>query len=142
MIQFIEDDGGRAAAGYRGVTGDCVTRAIAIALERPYQEVYDGLNVLAQREVPRGRKKRSHARTGVHRVTYERYLKAAGWVWVPTMHVGSGCTVHLTMGEVPGGRLVVRLSRHVTAVVHGIVYDTYDPSREGTRCVYGYWHAG
>ena len=21
----------------------------------------------------------------------------------------------------------------------GVVHDTYDPSRDGTRCVYGYW---
>ena len=37
------NDGGRAAAGYKGQTGDCVTRAIAIATERPYREVYDAL---------------------------------------------------------------------------------------------------
>ena len=41
-------DGGRATAGYKGDAGDCVTRAIAIATEIPYQEVYDGLNALAK----------------------------------------------------------------------------------------------
>jgi hypothetical protein len=39
----------------------------------------------------------------------------------------------------PSGRLVVRLSRHLTAMIDGIVHDTYDPRREGTRCVYGWW---
>ena len=42
------DDGGREAAGYKGTTGDCVTRAIAIACELPYQEVYDALNIARQ----------------------------------------------------------------------------------------------
>lgn len=34
---FIFNDGGRAAAGFRGKAGDCVCRAIAIAAERPYR---------------------------------------------------------------------------------------------------------
>lgn len=29
------------------------------------------------------------------------------------------------------------------AYVHGgMVHDTFDPSRDGTRCVYGYWKEG
>ena len=38
-MEYIHDDGGRVAAGYKGKTGDCVTRAIAIATGKPYQEV-------------------------------------------------------------------------------------------------------
>ena len=30
-MDFVFHDGGRAAAGYKGMTGDCVTRSIAIA---------------------------------------------------------------------------------------------------------------
>ena len=41
MIDFKYNDGGRAEAGYKGDTGDCVTRAIAIAAELPYKEVYN-----------------------------------------------------------------------------------------------------
>ena len=43
MVAFQHDDGGRKAAGYKGSAGDCVTRAIAIAAELPYREVYDAL---------------------------------------------------------------------------------------------------
>lgn len=39
---FVKDDGGRGAAGFSGSTRDCVTRAIAIASQRPYAEVYEG----------------------------------------------------------------------------------------------------
>lgn len=42
-LQFQFDDGGRAQAGYKGSTGDCVTRAIAIATGKPYSEVYDAI---------------------------------------------------------------------------------------------------
>jgi hypothetical protein len=47
-MEFVYDDGGRAAAGFKGSTGDCVVRAIAIASGKPYREVYDALNVLSK----------------------------------------------------------------------------------------------
>ena len=55
------------------------------------------------------------------------------------MFIGSGCKVHLRNDELPAGRLIVCLSRHYTAVIDGVIHDTHDPSRGGTRCVYGYW---
>ena len=55
------------------------------------------------------------------------------------MQVGSGCRVHLRREELPKGRLVVRLSRHLTAVIDGVIHDIYNPDRRGTRCVYGYF---
>jgi len=36
-------------------------------------------------------------------------------------------------------RLILSLSKHLAAMVDGVVHDTHDPSRGGTRCVYGYW---
>src|SRR5262245_39162815 len=87
-VWFVVDDGGRAAAGYRGQAGDCVARSIAIAAELPYQTVYDALNLAAKDEPVTGR--RSSARNGVVRPTIRRFLKELGWVWTPTMRVGSG----------------------------------------------------
>lgn len=139
MIELVIDDGGREAAGYRGDTGDCVARAFAIATEQPYQEVYDLINELARRERPRGGRTRSSARLGVHKATNHKLADALGMVWTPTMQIGSGCTVHLTTDELPMGRIVVQLSRHVAAVIDRVLHDTYDSSRDGTRCVYGYW---
>jgi hypothetical protein len=55
------------------------------------------------------------------------------------MMIGTGCTVHLRSDELPGGRLIVALSRHWCAVIDGVIHDLYDCSRGGTRCVYGYW---
>ncbi len=140
---FVNDDGGRADAGFKGKANDCVTRAIAIAAQLPYREVYDALNKMAKRERPRKRNgkpgKRSSSREGVFRKTYQRYLESIGFVWVPTMKIGQGCRVHLRADELPKGRLVVRVSKHVCAVIDGVVHDTHDPSRDGTRCVYGYF---
>jgi len=139
-LTFVYDDGGRAAAGYKGPADDCACRAIAIAAGMPYQEVYDALNVLGQAErLGRRRKSKSSARTGVHKPAIRRYMAAIGWTWTPLMFPGQGCAVHLADGELPPGRLVVSVSRHTVAVIDGIIRDTFDPSRAGTRCVYGYF---
>ena len=140
-MRWIENDGGRAAAGFKGSAGDCVCRSIAIATGKPYQEVYDALNGMAARERWTGRRRgrNSTARDGVYKETIRRYMESIGWKWTPTMHIGKGCTVHLRASELPGGALVVSLSRHSTAVINSVVYDTHDPSRGGSRCVYGYF---
>jgi hypothetical protein len=139
-MDFVFHDGGRAAAGYKGDTRDCVTRSIAIATGKPYQEVYDALNRLAKTERRSSRKrKRSNSRAGVFRKTYQHYLESLGWRWTSTMSIGSGCQIHLKASELPRGPLLVRVSRHLAAVIDGVLYDTHDCSRGGTRCVYGYF---
>ena len=137
-VSWQYNDGGRSGAGYRGDAGDCVVRAIAIATEKQYQEVYVALNALASTEHPRKRR-RSSSRNGVNKSTYTKYLASLGWEWTATMHIGSGCKVHLRADELPAGNLIVRASKHLVAVIDGVVHDTYDSTRNGTRCVYGYW---
>jgi len=139
-MEFKLNDGGRDAAGYKGHAGDCFCRAVAIASRIPYADLYDVINGFGKSE-RRGKykKHKSHARTGVYMRTAKKIMEALGFKWVPTMAIGSGCKVHMRAGELPAGRLVVRVSRHFSAVIDGVINDTYDPSRGGTRCVYGYW---
>jgi hypothetical protein len=142
-IAFQFDDGGRQAAGFKGTTGDCVCRAIAIATEQPYQTVYDALTGLCKQErITKRHQKRSTVRSGIAKPTSEKYLTSLGWTWVPTMTIGSGCRVHLRANELPAGRLIVSVTRHVTTVIDGVLHDTYDCSRDGMRCVYGYFTKG
>lgn len=138
-MDWVYDDGGREAAGYKGHTGDCACRAIAIGTGLAYQDVYAAINAAATRERPRGKARRSNARTGVWPRTVARILVERGWVWTPTMSIGSGTRVHLRADELPPGRVIARVSRHFVAVIDGVVHDTHDPSRDGTRAVYGYW---
>lgn len=140
-MKFVFDDGGRKESGFKGTARDCVCRAIAIATERPYKEVYDLINVFGKEEKPKSRRngKQSSARTGVYKETIRKVMAHLGWVWVPTMTIGSGCKVHLRDGELPMGRLVVSVSRHEVAVIDGVIHDTHDCSRDGNRCVYGYF---
>ena len=132
METFIYDDGGRAKSGFKGKVGDCVVRAIAIATEIPYKEVYTQLTKLQG----------STVRKGVFKKYYDSYLKSIGWKWKATMLVGQGCKTHLKSDELPKGKIIVRLSKHLAAVEDGIVRDTYDCTRNGKRCVYGYYYKG
>lgn len=144
-IAYIFDDGGRAAAGYKGFAGDCVVRAVAIASGLPYREVYDALShgTRTQRKTRRSRT-RASARDGVNvrRKWFRDYMTGIGFEWVPTMNIGTGCRVHLRADDLPAGRLIAKVSRHYVAVIDGVVHDTHDCTRDGTRCVYGYWHRG
>lgn len=171
-MSFIRDDGGRAAAGYSGMTGDCACRAVSIASGKPYQEVYDAL--AGGRASQRQTKHRTNAprRSAAHGINVKRkwfrdYMISLGFTWHPTMQIGSGCKVHLCAEELPAGRLVVAVSKHYTAMIDGVIHDTYDPRRDThcidpdhgqalragqwrnengvcsiqRRCVYGYWQA-
>jgi len=144
-IQFTYDDGGRAAAGFKGRTNDCAVRAIAIATEQSYQQTYDDLTFLKKLWSEKGRSKAAKrnkstsVRDGVHPEVCKPYILQLGWNWTPTMRIGQGCKVHLKADELPSGRLICRLSGHIVAVIDGVIHDTYDPSRGGTRCVYGFF---
>ena len=114
------NDGGRKEAGYKGTTGDCGTRAIAIACELPYQRVYDIVIEYASRErISKRKKHRSHPRTGIYMPTMKRIMEALGWKWKATMGIGTGCKVHLDPNELPKGRIICRVSKHYVAVVDG-----------------------
>jgi hypothetical protein len=142
-MKFQFNDGGRAAAGFKGNAGDCVCRAVTIASGLPYAEVYAKLasETGAQRQGKRTKKRSASARNGVNvrRKWFKDYMASLGFMWTPTMAIGQGCKVHLRSDELPAGRLVVALSKHFAAVVDGVLHDTYEDSRAGTRCVYGYY---
>lgn len=141
-MKFQYNDGGREAAGFKGNAGDCVARAVTIASGRPYAEVYARLaeGTGSQRAGKKGKRSAS-ARNGINvtRKWFKDLMVEWGFVWVPTMTIGSGCKVHLRADELPAGRLVVSVSGHYTTMIDGVINDTWNPDRGGNRCVYGYW---
>jgi hypothetical protein len=159
-MKLVIDDGGRAAYGYKGkAPGDCVCRAIAIVTGRPYPEIYARLNRGSVEErCSRGPTAAKGIRT--RRKWFKDLMSDLGFEWVSCMGIGTGAKVHLHDGELPMGRLVVKVSRHLTAVIDGVIHDTFNPQREAhimefngasssndprvthriaRRCVYGYW---
>ncbi len=146
-LGFHFNDGGREAAGFKGGAGDCVVRAIAIAADLPYMQVYEDLrdanaayaNQRNDRLAKRLNAKGASPRNGNHRNVFHDYIVGHGFEWVPTMKIGAGCQVHLLANELPSGRLIVKVSKHLVAVIEGVIHDTHNPSRGGSRCVYGYY---
>lgn len=159
---WVYNDGGRSTYFKGKKVGDCVARAVAIASGIDYKKVYD---TFAEKQ-SKQRVTKKHLRYATYNHTSARYswkdgkvrfaktaqhgvavkrkwfkdqMREWGFRWVPTMKIGSGCQVHLRADELPKGRLVVAVSKHYTCVIDGVVNDTYDCSRDGTRCVYGYW---
>jgi Protein of unknown function (DUF2786) len=110
-----------------------MTRAIAIATERPYQEIWDALKAMMEAEGPRQR------RSGVEELVQHKLMETLGWTWVSTSKV------HLREDELPSGRLVVSIRQHSVAVVDGVIHDTHDCSLNEWKKpphVYGYYKKG
>lgn len=143
-MEFIYCDGGRSNYFKAKNVRDCVTRAIANATGKDYKEVYDALNNIAKTSRKSKRERRpSSSRNGVYTRIAKKYIEGVlGWEWVACMGIGTGCHVHVDKNELPKeGSIILKLSRHFSCVKDGVLYDTYDCSRKGTRCVYGYWKA-
>ena len=152
------DDGGRTASGFKGAgtVGDCGPRAFAIATGRPYRDVYDELQYLQKEFIQecidkvnsgkrtshevRGvaRKGTGHSvRNGTYRETVRRFSELNGITYVSTT---SGDGHKARFDDLYDQKAIVcNLSKHYAAVIDGVIRDCYDPSREGTRAVYGYW---
>lgn len=130
-MKFVYDDGGRSKYFKAENVGDCAVRAISIATGIDYMKVYNDL-----KELNGGKS----CRNGTPKKVDKAYIRSLGWKWKPTMLIGKGCQVHLREDELPHGTLIVQVSKHLTCVIDGVIYDTFDCSRNGTRCVYGYWY--
>ncbi|MAK37596.1 MAG: hypothetical protein CMC15_15670 [Flavobacteriaceae bacterium] len=143
-INYKYNDGGKPKT-VKG-KGDCVVRAITIASGLPYTEVADALRPECRKhnKLIKAGKRTTHRgknslTSGIHKEVYHSWLLSNGWTWTPTMLIGQGCKVHLTKSELPKGTIIARVSRHLVACIDGVINDTYDCSRNGTRCVYGYY---
>ncbi len=111
-----------------------IIRAIAIATEQKVEDVKAELHRMARHRRNGWRGKTIHDTD-----PYKDYLTRLDWKWTATMTIGSGCKVHLSPDELPTGRLIVKVSKRLVAIIDGMIFDTVDPTRDGKRCVYGYW---
>ena len=129
-MKYKYNDGGRSNYFAANKVGDCVTRSIAIVKDMDYKEVYNKIkNIVGYTP-----------RNGVYKKDTKKVMEHFGGVWVSCSGIGLKDKVHLNATEMPlHGRFICNLSKHVTCVIDGVINDTYDPSRDGTRMVYGYW---
>src|SRR5262249_16757383 len=156
LCRWVKDDGGRsrsqvARAGRRkNSTGDCVARAITIATGKDYDEVHSALTVLSVRQIysaPDGAYAKWGRRKGgvcffdpdhgCGEAAFGSYLKSLGWKFTSTKDQ----KVRLRADELPRGRLIVSISRHLVAVIDGVIHDTFNCGESGRKQVKGYWSA-
>jgi hypothetical protein len=125
---YIYNDGGRSAAGYKGVAGDCGARAMAIALGLDYKAVY---KELARANSDNGRAK--SARNGIYKDVYSDVLARHGWVWHKAPQFDGR---KARCSDMPAGVVIAKQAHHFVAVIDGVANDVWDCTH---RMVYGYW---
>ena len=122
MIRYEYDDGGREAAGYKGRAGDCVCRAFTILAGKDYRECYRLLGVAnATHGYARS------ARGGLLLKVYEGIYFENGLARVDHLkrrHGGRFPT--FTEAYETYGNCIVRIAKHVAAIVDGALRDTDD----------------
>jgi len=126
---FAYDDGGRSESRRPKSKNDCVVRALAIATSQTYDESYEFW-------AKRGRQPHRGTDMKIVRRDFEKWF---GWPWVPFPAVkGQKRMSHPQFEhEHPTGIWIVREAGHISAVVNGVLHDTFLPW-EG-RCIYGAW---
>jgi hypothetical protein len=126
FMKFQKNDGGRLKAGWKGKNaGDCVARAIAIALKIPYREVRAELDALNKEMTGGFETTTNHGTTAA---IYHRYLSDHGWV--PILTKGA------YLKDIPTrGIHIAVMTGHIAAVVDGTLHDAWDSRKcRRTRC--------
>lgn len=119
-MKYNYNDGGRRASHNSGGVSDCVTRALSIVSHCGYDiaKAY-----LAPLMTPEG--------VDVFAPDFAKLMDAAGLVYVPTL------PRTFRVSQLPEvGNYIAHTSRHVSAVVDGVIQDTFDTRDE---LVQGYW---
>ena len=100
---------------------DCVVRSISLLTGRSWDEVYDEISDIA-----------SDNRLMFDSVEFvEQYLDNR---YPRECHYSK--TLEEFIDEHPKGKYAVSMDGHLTAVIDGICYDTFNPLRRVIRCVW------
>lgn len=108
-------------------TGDCVVRAISIAMDNTWYETYVDLCLqgLAMADMPSSNR------------VWAEYLKKKGWTRHTVPDDCPGCyTIRDFSGEFFKGRYLVGTGSHLVAVIQGSYYDSWD---SGDESALTYW---
>ena len=124
-MAYVYDDAGQTRS-HKG--GWCGVRAVAIATGMQWSDVEKHLRPICKAGKTGGAISR-----GIYREDLDTALADLGWVWRAAQHPEGR---KARPADLPAGRLIARQAHHITAVIDGVVHDTWDCSR---KMVYGYW---
>jgi hypothetical protein len=127
-MNFVYNDGGRRASGFKRHGGDCVVRAVAIATKQDYKYVYKLCSIFnaAQRGT-------MSASNGVPLTrAFHKWMTNMGWEY---KHCGD------TPFDTPSaGTFILHTDKHYTAVIDGVVHDTFNLFNTFVEVpILGYW---
>lgn len=112
----------------KSVKGDCVVRAFAIAADLTWLEAFDLLTENARKTYNIPTDKHNY------RTVFEAYGFAGKSIGLTKdrkrFTVEGFCKTHQK------GRYILKVAHHLTAVVDGVCYDTWNTAN---KCVYKYW---
>lgn len=97
--------------------GDCVIRAISIALDIPYNKV---LNILFT----------NSNYFNCDMLVRDCYSKVLTEDFELPKYHGMNKTVKEVVDSFKDSTLIIRIENHLTVSINGIIYDTWDPSNE------------
>lgn len=120
---YIYNDAGRSKSKRAKQSNDCTVRAFALALRMRYDDAYDTLAAAGRRS---GRGFNLHLMT-----------QHLNWIPLPAQKGVPRLKLEDFPVQYPQGRYIVRVSKHVTTVIDGELFDTFEP--RPTKVVYGYW---
>lgn len=130
LLAFCRTDAGRAESRRPKQRNDCTVRALASVMAWPYDQAYDLV-------ASAGRKSGKPFRLT------KTYLPQKTLPFTAICHVfhAKAGESRMTLGrfcaEHPDGRFIVKVAKHVVAVINGIAYD--DEALDENRCVYRAW---
>ena len=149
MLEYHYNDGGRAAAGFRGKTGDCLVRAVAIATGLPYRDVYHTVSSTMKKHGYRASgnvylQTQELRKPGMLRVgaVQRLVLKDYGFVKVS---LPPGPRPTYTQAFQQFGTCIVSTNGHVATLMDGALQDTFDgrtydyPTVAGERKARSVW---
>lgn len=134
-IKFTKDDGGRSAAGFKGDTGDCVTRAIAIATGIEYKKVRKELMQRQSDWRTTGSRKAKRqtsnsVRNGCNKEVYEPYLDSLGWEKESLVKFGWHSRSKMTAEDMPRGVVIMYVQSgrrgHLATMIDHVLHDSWD----------------
>lgn len=132
VLGFKYDDGGGNKYA-RYATGDCATRAMAVVTGEHYLSILRLIQNEAENE--RGGK-RSDGKTYTRLSAVRNIMQQKGWQFVDMRKSPK----KFSEWKAETGTWLVWCPQHFTAVIDGVIHDTFDPRTEGITTVKGYWY--
>lgn len=101
------------------VTNDCVIRALAVAFDKPWIDVFDKLTSIA----------RENFDVATSKDVYTKYLELHQAEYIKTMEKGKKRLSGEDFArQYKSGIYILRMANHLTVCVGGVIYDTWDCS--------------